>query len=313
MQSDPLEGTMVATAFDSRYCAYWVHRLLVADEDKVMAAAGAWPDWDSILVLVNDTTYGGSGGLVATIAMHPLAVQVAQHEFGHSFAGLADEYESAYPGYPPCSDIGGPLCEPNVTDVVVREQIKWNPWILPTTPIPTPETLAWDGYVGLFEGARYLSTGMYRSGLNCIMRALGQPFCQVPSQTYVLTLYDGGWGVPAEGISLIEPGTTYPASPVTLFHPTEEAFGADILEPVGGPAVEIAWLVNGVPVPGENDAAFTYVTQQSQLGPVGITLLVTDVTTLVHPDMAGGLLQSTYTWSVEVRIRIYLPVVMRNS
>jgi peptide-methionine (R)-S-oxide reductase len=31
---------------------------------------------------------------------------------GHTFAGLADEYEEAYPGYPPC---GADCPEPNVT------------------------------------------------------------------------------------------------------------------------------------------------------------------------------------------------------
>ena len=313
MQSDPLRGTFVDTAFDGRYCSWQIHRLLVTDEAKVLAAAGAVPDWDSILVLVNDATYGGSGGLIATVAMHPLAVQIAQHELGHSFAGLADEYESAYPGFPPCSDIYGPACEPNVTDVTVREQIKWSPWIEPTTPIPTPEQTAWDGYVGLFEGARYLSTGMYRSGLSCIMRALGEPFCQVPAQTYVLKLYQGGWGVPEEGISLIEPGTTYPGGPVTLFHPAQQTFGAGILQPAGGPPAGITWLVNGVLVPGENGPAFTYVTQGDQLGPVEITLVVRDATSLVHPAVAGDALVSTFTWAVEVHSRLFVPLALRSN
>ena len=101
MQQDPLQGQMVNTAFDSRFCAYYIHRLLVADESKVFAAAGAIPDWDQIILLVNDSTYGGSGGSdLAVVSMHSLAVQVAQHEYGHSFVNLADEYTSPYPGYP---------------------------------------------------------------------------------------------------------------------------------------------------------------------------------------------------------------------
>lgn len=313
MLGDPLRGTFVDTAFDARYCSWQIHRLLVTDEAKVLAAAGDVPDWDSILVLVNDATYGGSGGLIATVAMHPLAVQIAQHELGHSFAGLADEYESAYPGYPPCSDLTGPACEPNVTDVTVREQIKWNPWIEPTTPIPTPEQSPWNGFVGLFEGARYLSTGMYRSGLSCIMRELGKPFCQVPAQTYVLKLYQGGWGVPEGGISLIEPGTVYPVGPVVLYHPAQATFGAEVLQPAGGPPAGIAWLVNGVPVPGEQGTAFTYATEAGQLGPVEITLVVQDTTPLVHPAMAGGELTTTFAWSVEVRSRLFLPLAVRSE
>lgn len=313
MQTDPLRGTFVDTAFDARYCSWQIHRLLVTDEAKVLAAAGAVPDWDSILVLVNDATYGGSGGLIATVAMHSLAVQIAQHEIGHSFAGLADEYESAYPGYPSCSDITGPTCEPNVTDVAVREQIKWNPWIEPTTPIPTPEQSQWNDFVGLFEGARYQPTGMYRSGLSCIMRELGKPFCQVPAQTYVLKLYQGGWGVPQEGISLIEPGTTYPAGPILLYHPAQVTLGAEVLEPVGGPPAAITWWVDGVLVPGQHEASYTYETQGDQLGSVEITLVVQDATSLVHPAMAGGDLVSTFTWAVEVRSRAFVPLVLRSE
>ena len=300
MLNDPLQGTMVDTAFDSHYCTNRIHRLLTANLSKLYAAAGTVPDWDRIVLVVNDPTYGGSGGSVPTAAMHSLAVQILHHEFGHSLGRLADEYESAYPGYQPCSDLSGPLCEPNVTDVVIRGQVKWNPWIQPTTPVTTPEESVWNGYVGLFEGARYQPTGMYRPGLACLMRTLGQPSCQVPSQTYVLRLYDGGWGVPAQGISLIEPGTSYPHSPFTLVHPAEQIFRAEILGPIGGPAVQITWLVNGVAVAGEHGATFSYATQPGQLGLTEITLVVKDLTALVHPSMAGDSLQSTYTWSIQV-------------
>ena len=300
MLTDPLHGQMVNTAFDSRFCANWIHRLLVVDKSKVMAAAAAVPDWDTIIVIVNDATYGGSGGTLSVISTHSAATQIAQHEFGHSFVNLADEYETAYPGYPPCSDITGPACESNVTDVTDRLQIKWNPWILPTTPIPTPETSTYTGLVGLFEGARYLSTGMYRSGLNCIMLSLGSPFCQVPSQSFVMKLYNGGWGVPSSGISLIEPGTAFPVTPLLLTHPATQLFHADILEPGGGPPVQISWLDNGIPIPGTSDNTLSYSTSASSPGLHHISLHVKDMTSLVHSDMAGTALDDEYTWDVTV-------------
>jgi len=314
MLSDPLQGQMVNTAFDGRFCAYWTHRLLVVDDSKVMAAAAAMPDWDTILVIVNDATYGGSGGTPTVISMHSTAAQIAHHEFGHSFVNLADEYESAYPGYPSCSDITAPACESNVTDVSNRPQIKWNPWILSTTPIPTPEDLVYDGLVGLFEGARYLTTGMYRPGLSCIMRALGAPFCQVPSQSFVLKLYNGGWGVPTSGISLIEPGTTSPATPLVLNHPATQLFHADILEPVGGPPVQASWLDNGIPIPGASGNTITYTTSASSPGLHLITLRVQDVTSLVHPAQAGAALDDEYTWAVTIsgtllNNLVFLPLV----
>ena len=49
---------------------------------------------------------------MAVFSVHASAPLIAEHEFGHSFAGLADEYEDAYPGYPACS---GDCPEPNAT------------------------------------------------------------------------------------------------------------------------------------------------------------------------------------------------------
>ena len=139
-----------------------MYRLLVVNTSKVLAAAAAMPDWDEIMVIVNDPTYGGSGGSLAVISTNGAAVQVAQHEYGHTFSRLADEYTTPFPGYPACSDMSGPACEPNVTDQTSRALIKWFPWIDAGTPIPTPNQTAYRRVVGLFQGARYLGTGMYR-------------------------------------------------------------------------------------------------------------------------------------------------------
>jgi len=318
--SDPLQGTFVDTAFDARFCTSNIHRLLTVHEDKVWAAAAAVPDWDEILVIVNDTTYGGSGGSYAVVSMHGVAPQIAQHEYGHSFVGLADEYESPRPAHPPCSDISSPPCEANVTDVVTRSLIKWSPWISPSTPIPTvPEfDPAFANVVGLFEGARYLTTGMYRSGQSCIMRSLGAPYCQVPSQAYVLKLYSGGWGVPSSGIGLIEPGSLSPTTDtITLSYPDSQVFQASILQPVGGPPASIQWMVNGVPDPVAHTDTFTYTPVISDVGnDIEIRLLAQDTTPLVHPAMAGTLLQSSHVWTVTVpslpEFKLYLPVVTRN-
>jgi hypothetical protein len=315
MLSDPLQGTFVNTAFDATYCTSNIHRLLTVNTAKVLTAAAAVPDWDEILVIVNDSTYGGSGGTFAVASLHASAPQLAQHEYGHSFAGLADEYESAYPGYPLCSDVGGPggACEPNVTDATTRGQIKWNPWISDSTPIPTSETdPAYATVVGLFEGARYRATGMYRSGQNCLMRALNAPYCQVPSQTYVLRLYNGGWGVPSSGIELIEPGSVSPAAAI-VFLPAagSQVFHASILQPAGGPPVSIQWSVDGVVDPAAHTDTFTYTAPIQAGSTVEIRLSVTDVTGLVNPSMAGNALQSSHTWTVVVgdAKQVWLPFV----
>jgi len=300
MQSDPLAGTFVNTAFDATYCTSNIHRLLTVNAAAVFAAAAAVPDWDEILVIVNDTTYGGSGGGLAVISLDSAAADIAQHEYGHTFTRLADEYESPYPGYPACSDISGPACEVNVADQTNRALIKWAPWILPDTSLPTPEgTPLYGSAVGLFEGARYVTTGMYRSGDNCMMRSLGRPFCQVPSQAYVLRLYDGGWGVPASGIDTIEPGSeSPPPGNVLTSFPGSITFRVDLLQPVGGPPLGVAWYVDGVPDPTAHSSSYTFV--PSGPGNFQVRLEVTDETPLVHPAMAGTSLRSSRGWNVTV-------------
>jgi len=300
---DPLAGTYVNTAFDARFCSYNIHRLLVADDAKVLAAASAVPDWDAVFLVVNDTTYGGSGGLVAVASTNASAPDVVRHEYGHSFTDLGDEYDLAFPGFPSCSDVTSPACEANVTDVTTRVQIKWEPWIEDSTPVPTPEGSGYTSVVGLFEGARYLTSGMYRPrDVDCLMRALGYGFCEICSQAYVLKLYDGGWGVPASGIDIIEPGSE---SPPTGAVPASGSvtLSVTLLQPVGGPPASVVWTVDGGVQSGETGSSFTFSPPGS--GTFQVVITATDATTLVHPGMAGSSLTTSRQWSVEATTTIF--------
>ena len=61
---------------------------------------------------------------------------------------------------------------------------------IPTgTPIPTPDTSAYNNVVGLFRGAAY-STNYFRPKRNCMMKTLGAPFCEVCSETLIKTVYN---------------------------------------------------------------------------------------------------------------------------
>lgn len=216
----------VDTAFDATYCAAGLRRLLVVDNGKVLTAAGDVPDWDMLAVLVNDDEYGGSGGAVSVVSTNSASVDVMQHEFGHSFSKLADEYDSPYPGYPLCSDLPGTslgACEPNVTDQNARASLKWKGWVAPGTPIPSVAPEADPLAAGLWQGARYQSSGMYRQCFNGRMRSLGVPFCHVDSEAFVKQLFGGGWGAPSAGISLIEAGAL----------PVDAAVKANVGTPVG--------------------------------------------------------------------------------
>lgn len=320
MQFDARQNTFVETAFDARFCTGQVYRALTVDHAKVLEAAAAVPEWDQILVLVNETAFGGTGGYLAVFSTTGDVVGTAQHEFGHAFVLLADEYEYAG-GFTSCSDrfpfFGS--CPPNITDVTDRHQLKWSPWVSPTTPIPTvPEfDSAFANTVGLFEGAGYQSTDYYRSGQSCLMRALGRPFCQVPSQAFVLRLYGGGWGVPAAGIQLIEPRGTVPlAQTIALTYPHTATFQVQLLQPVGAPPVQSQWWVNGLAVTGALSTTYIFTPTQPFTQPVSIEIRVRDVTPLVHPALAGELLTSRRTWFVLPGDQIhtlYLPLIFYRN
>jgi hypothetical protein len=299
-QSDPFAGQFVDTAFSATFCPFQIHRLVTVSNGAVLAAAAAYPDWDKIVIVVNDSVYGGSGGNLSVTSTHPQANQIVLHEYGHSFSKLADEYSSPYPGFPACSDISGSAsCEANVTNQVSPGLVKWSSWFTPGNPIPTP---AGTPGVGLFQGARYLSTGMYRpADTQCMMQFLGMPFCPVCRQEYVRTLYRGGWGVPASGIDLIEPGSESPGTAVTVDYAigTTLPFSATLLQPSIG-TLDVQWLLDGNPIGGANSPSYAF----SQAGPMPTTrtlvLRVRDQTGYVSPQMAGALLEHTRSWTIHV-------------
>lgn len=68
-------------------------RLITCNDATVTATVNdAGAPYDKIIVLVNDPSYGGSGGSIAVSYNGASAPQVAVHEFGHAFGGLWDEY-----------------------------------------------------------------------------------------------------------------------------------------------------------------------------------------------------------------------------
>jgi hypothetical protein len=197
-------GAVRATFFDAHFCTNGIRRLLVVDNANVMSTVGAHvPPWDMIMVLVNSTVYGGSGGAVAVYSMASGATEIAIHEMGHTAFGLADEYEyyagcgtgeAGHDHHPAVEPV-----EPNVTIDSNRATIKWGALVLASTPMPTtsnadcsdcdtqPNPLPADT-VGAYEGAHYHHCDAFRPQFNCRMRELNNPFCAVCRRRIVETL-----------------------------------------------------------------------------------------------------------------------------
>jgi hypothetical protein len=58
------------------------------------------------------------------------------HEFGHHFAGLADEYYTSSVAYAPATERIEPW-EANATSLLDPSNLKWKKFVSPGTPIPT--------------------------------------------------------------------------------------------------------------------------------------------------------------------------------
>ncbi len=196
----PAQGVYRDTYLDATYDYLGIERLLVVNEGLAASiAANLVPEMDFVVVLVNDELYGGSGGSVATVSATEVAVEILTHELGHTFANLADEYTEPYPGFPPGDD------EPNVDFDFAFDDLKWNAWVDPSTPLPSLVAAAVDDYnpVGAYEGARYVDTGIYRPAPSCMMRGVSFDYCAVCRQALVLAIYD--WVEPIDDVSP-EPG-----------------------------------------------------------------------------------------------------------
>ena len=302
--ADPQAPLFVDTAFDATFCTANIHRLLSVNSSKVYTAAAASPNWDVIVVIVNDATYGGSGGPFSTISTNLLAADVFIHEYGHSFTGLADEYDTPFPAFPDCSDtgiIGLNDCEANATDETDEALVKWNYFFENSTPIPTPETSTYNGVVGLFEGARYQATGMYRPKNMCNMQTLGAEFCEVCQEAYVLELYSGDYAENGSVISLIENGSKMPAGiNHTGVVSMPMTFAVDVLPPTHG--VTVRWLVDDVEVLSNvsSDINQSFEFTPSAAGTVSIKVRVKDISPMVHSSRLNELPFYGTEWLVDV-------------
>ena len=182
----PGEDEHVDTHFDCAYDCYGIDRLICCDFAEILAvAADRYPAFDVLMLVVNDMEYGGSGGLVAITSKSPMAYDIPPHEFGHTLAGLADEYSDPYPEFE-FSDI-----YPNVSPTPDRESLKWVAWVDEETPLPTPQSSATGDLapVGAYEGACYQETGLFRPVNNCLMRSLDSALCPVCAEAMVLAYY----------------------------------------------------------------------------------------------------------------------------
>ena len=137
--SRPSTDTYRDSPLGTRYDAFRSERYVLTYENKAMRRIASSAPYDFVEILTNSEVYGGGGifGLYATVAAHSeWGNYVFVHEFGHHFAGLADEYYTSSVAYELPDEISEPY-EPNVTALLDPENLKWNHLVEVNTPLPT--------------------------------------------------------------------------------------------------------------------------------------------------------------------------------
>ncbi|MBZ5569282.1 MAG: IgA Peptidase M64 [Acidobacteriia bacterium] len=138
--SRPSTGIHRRTPAGATYDAFGSERYILTFENRRFRDIASFAPYEFVEILVNGATYGGGGifNLYSTVAADSLwSPYVFVHEFGHHFAGLADEYYTSDVSYLPPTHKTEPW-EPNVTALLDPAALKWKDIISPGTPVPSP-------------------------------------------------------------------------------------------------------------------------------------------------------------------------------
>jgi hypothetical protein len=218
---EPQTGVVRDTALDATY-RYdgTTDRLLYVNDSKAnailnAAIAGSGKTVRMKFITVNDTIYGGGGGSYAVYAGgNSSAREIALHENGHSFSGLADEYGGFTTTY-----TGGDPSEINVT--TNSTGAKWSQWKGYNDPTGS--------VVGAYNGGRYYDSGIYRPTADSKMRTLGVPFNAVSREKIIQDIY-----------RIVRPLDSYTSNATTLFDPVS----LDVTR-VDNSVINTQWIIDG--------------------------------------------------------------------
>jgi len=164
--TDP--SSLIDNYFGSTFNYAGIQRLLVPTNNTAVSnvLANNFPEYDQVFMLVNSSTYGGSGGWVATASLHVDSKEIALHELGHSFADLADEY---WAGEQYAREAK------NMTQETDLELLSWRNWY-------------GDEEIGLFAHAE--SPTWFRPHEYCLMRFLDEDLCAVCREGIIESIYN---------------------------------------------------------------------------------------------------------------------------
>jgi hypothetical protein len=138
--TQPRQGIYKNTIVSSSFNALDTDRYLLTEDNKTIRDIASAVPYDALCIMVNSERYGG-GGLYNDYTIftthNTYSENVFLHEFGHGFAGLADEYYTSDVSYVDFFPQGVEPVEPNITALLDPKNLKWKDLVSPGVSIPT--------------------------------------------------------------------------------------------------------------------------------------------------------------------------------
>ena len=180
--TEPGDHVYRNTAMRFSYWTFDSERYCMSTDNRDIRDLASQVPYDQIYVLINSKKYGGGGiynFYCSSAASNSFSGDIIIHEFGHGFAGLADEYYQDETGYGDFYNNDIEPWEPNIT-TLVNFDIKWKDMLDKKTPVPTPREKKYENTIGVFEGGGYEAEGVYSPHMDCLMKTFkGHVFCPV--------------------------------------------------------------------------------------------------------------------------------------
>lgn len=178
--SVPRDKVWRETVLGSHFDTFYADRYLTTSNMKDLHIILEDIPYEEIIIVANSKVYGGGGiynyyMLTSDLDGYP---EVLVHEFGHSYAGLGDEYYYDNDISLAFYQKGVEPWEPNLT-TLSDFGTKWADLVEDGVEIPTNGDR--DGKVGAYEGGGYAKYGVYRPVYDeCRMKKNSAPdFCPV--------------------------------------------------------------------------------------------------------------------------------------
>lgn len=224
-------------------------------------------DWKA--VVLNDASWWNSGGrIMVWSGGHKDAALAAEHEGGHGFQILADEYGGN------CTFSGTEArMRVNVTMDKTNTADKWKKWL---DFDHTPGT----GMQGTFEGGEYCDRGAWRPSDESVMNMLWDSsyFNAISRENAVRVIYD-----------MVRPIDSSTPTTVT----TPQVLELKLVDPA---VLKVDWSVDGKVVAANGGVSFDVAAQKLPAGSHDVSARVYDDIDWVRGDRAE--LEQTVSWKI---------------